>query len=76
METAQLEQRIATVEALIAENQRRIDAEPGNFAAALQLDSTRHHLDDLRRQLRQAKTARPTLRPGDSAREHAEPARA
>lgn len=56
METAQLEQRIATVEALIVENQRRVDAEPGNFAAALQLDSTKHHLDALRRQLRQARS--------------------
>ena len=45
---AQLEQCIATVEALIVENQRRVNAEPENFAAALQLDSTKSHLDDLR----------------------------
>ena len=46
----QLEQRIALVEALILEGQKRADAEPDNFALALQLDSTRQHLADLRSQ--------------------------
>ena len=73
---AQLEQCIATVEALIVENQRRVNAEPENFAAALQLDSTKSHLDDLRQQLRQAKNARSAHHPGEAARERAEPARA
>ncbi len=51
----QLEQRIALVESLIARGQKRVEAEPDNFAAALQLDSTRQHLADLRSQLRQAR---------------------
>ena len=50
-----LEQRIATVESLIARGKKRVEAEPDNFAAALQLDSTLQHLADLRSQLRQAR---------------------
>ena len=70
---AQLEQRIASVEALIAENQRRVDTEPVNVAAALQMDSTKHHLDDLQGQLQQANAAHLTLRTGNAVRETLNP---
>ena len=71
-----LEELIAAAERLLASTQAKAASEPDNLLAKLTLASTQAQLDDLRRQHRQAKAARPGLRPGDSAREHAEPARA